>query len=160
MGAGTRELRVNRVVNFLEWLEQTALAIWVGESLYGYPCLLGMHVLGLATVVGMSVVTNLRLLNIVKDVSIPALVSLIQIAWLGFAVNALSGLALFSSQATLFINSTPFLSKIALIVCGVLSIAYIQRQIRSGGDVRGIVAIVSLLFWFGAIVAGRLIAYI
>ncbi len=147
-------------VSFLEWLEQTRLAIWVGESLYGYPFLLAMHVVGLATVVGLSVVTALSLLNIIRDVSSASLYALIRIAWIGLAINGLSGLALFSSQATYFITSTPFLSKIALIACGVTSIAVIQRRIHAGQAVSNLVAIASLLCWFGAIISGRLIAYL
>ena len=160
MGAGALQLRVILPVIFLQWLEQTALAIWVGESLYGYPFLLAMHAVGLALIVGLSTVTSLRLLNIVGFASVESLASIIQIAWLGLAVNALSGLALFSSQATYFITSTPFLSKITLIACGVVSTAVIQNRIRSGREVARLLALSSLLFWFAAIVAGRLIAYL
>ena len=35
-----------------EWLELTPVAIWVGESLWGYPIMLGLHAVGLAIVVG------------------------------------------------------------------------------------------------------------
>ena len=65
---------------FLECVEQTSLAIWVGESLYGYPFLLSVHAVGLAIVVGLSVVTSLRLLNFHKHISPESLLALIRIA--------------------------------------------------------------------------------
>lgn len=147
-------------MSFLAWVEQTSLAIWVGESLYGYPFLLGMHVVGLSVIVGLTTITNLRLLNVVGEIAPKSLVALLKIAWIGFAINAISGLALFSSQATYFITSTPFLSKIALISCGVVSTALIQHRLAIGATVSKYLALVSLLFWLGAIVAGRLIAYL
>ena len=33
-----------------EWLENTSVAIWVGESLWAYPFMLSLHVIGLAIV--------------------------------------------------------------------------------------------------------------
>ena len=47
-----------------EWLESTAPAIWVGESLWGYPIMLGAHAIGLAIVVGIFVMLDLRLFSL------------------------------------------------------------------------------------------------
>ena len=41
-----------------EWLEGTKVSMWVGESLWGYPIMLGMHAVGLAIVVGIFVKKN------------------------------------------------------------------------------------------------------
>jgi hypothetical protein len=90
-------------------------------------------------------------------------------AWLGLAINVCSGIALFASQATLFIHSLPFLIKITMIVTAAGSTAatacLLGRQASSwelagtpSGMARGI-AVMSLLALLGAIVAGRLIAY-
>ena len=48
-----------------EWIEETRLAMWVGESLWGYPLLLSLHIVGLAAVVGIFTMLKFRLLGIV-----------------------------------------------------------------------------------------------
>jgi len=153
----------------LERLEGSALAIFVAESLYGYPIALGLHSIGLAIVVGLLMFVDLRLLNFLTEIPLSSLRPVIRIAWGGFAVNAISGFALFSSQATYFMYHTPFLIKISLIALGVSIAAYLQRQLRrnaaswdDGSQPISIkaVAAISLVCWFGAIIAGRLIAYL
>ena len=48
---------------FFEWLEYTRLAVWVGESLWGYPIMISLHAIGLGTVVGILVMLDLRILG-------------------------------------------------------------------------------------------------
>jgi len=153
----------------LERLEDSSLAIWVAESLWGYPIVLGLHAIGLAIVVGLLIFIDLRLLNLFGDIRLPALLAPMKLAWLGFLINALSGFALFSSQATSIIYSAPFLIKISLVLLGALLAFHIQRQVsrnpdswESGAQPASIkaAAAISLLCWMGAIVAGRLIAYL
>ena len=153
----------------LESLETSGLAIWVAESLYGYPIVLGLHAIGLAIVVGLLIFVDLRLLNVIGDIRLSALRGPMRLAWYGFAINALSGFALFSSQATYIIYSTPFLIKIGLVILGAIIAFHIQRQVTKNADsweagslpssIKAAAA-VSLLCWMGAIIAGRLIAYL
>ncbi|MDP6653671.1 MAG: hypothetical protein QGF90_16445 [Gammaproteobacteria bacterium] len=42
------------------WLESTQVAQWVGLSLLAYPMLLSIHVVGLAMVVGLFSIRDLR----------------------------------------------------------------------------------------------------
>ena len=145
---------------FLEWLEQTGLATWVGESLYGYPFLLGMHVTGLALIVGISSVINLSLLGAFPALPDDVQKSLLRFAWAGFAINAISGVALFTSQATYFVTSTAFLSKLVFIIGGVTTVLIMQRNRGDGQRVGRFLPGAGLLCWLGAIIAGRLIAYL
>lgn len=75
--------------------------------------MLSLHVIGLAMVAGIAFVLGLRLLGLFPGIPAQSLLGLIWLAWAGFAVNALSGSALFSSQATIFVESAPFLIKAA-----------------------------------------------
>jgi len=151
------------------WLENTAVAIWVAESLYGYPFLLALHVVGLAVVVGIFVMRDLRLLGLFRALDIAAFMPLSRMAWVGFIVNAISGFMLFTSQATTFVNNTAFLLKISCIIVGMILAGVIQSRLR--GELAGaggnpaltqstkIIAFISLLVWVSAIITGRLIAY-
>ena len=154
-----------------EWLEGTRPALWVGESLWGYPIMLALHAVGLATVVGIFVMRDLRLLGAFRGISFAAMTSLFKLAWAGFLINAVSGSFLFSSQATLFVTSTPFLTKITLILtAAVLAVVIHARMHRaapawdeSGASAPASVkalAVASLACWVGAISAGRLVAYL
>ena len=154
-----------------EALENTTAAIWVGESLWGYPLLLGTHVVGLAIVAGIFLMLDLRILGFNKGVSYESFLSLFRLAWFGLAINAISGTALFSSQATTFVSSTPFLLKIGSITVGVICAVLIRGRLlecaaswdasgTTASDATRLIAMVSLLCWIGAIGAGRLIAYL
>ena len=154
-----------------EWLETTALAIWVGESLWGYPIMLGMHAIGLAIVVGIFVMLDLRMLRVIRGVSFHAFLSLYRLAWIGLIFNTISGSALFTSQATTFVESVPFLIKISSVVAGVIVGIFIQRRLKlrvadwDNADTNiessaTALAALSLVCWIGAIFAGRLIAYL
>ena len=154
-----------------ESLETSALAIWVGESLWGYPIMLGMHAIGLAIVVGIFVMLDLRMLRVIRGVSFNAFLSLFRLAWIGLIINALSGTALFTSQATTFVESAPFLIKISGVLAGVVLGVLIQKRIKvrvadwdqSGENIESsakMLAALSLVCWIGAIFAGRLIAYL
>ncbi len=152
------------------WLENTSVAIWVGGSLWAYPVLLSLHIVGLATVVGIFSMRDLRLLGLFTGLQPAAFLPLSKLAWIGFIINAVSGILLFTSQAVTFINSTPFLLKISSIVAGMTLAGILQSRLRgelatSNGDVvisrsTKQIALVSLSFWLAAIIAGRLIAYI
>jgi hypothetical protein len=154
-----------------EALENSAVALWVGESLYGYPFMLSLHAVGLAIVVGIFVMRDLRLLGLFAGISYEAIDSLKKLAWTGFTINAVSGCFLFSSQATTFIHSTPFLLKISMIFLAAVCAAIIQNRMRDEasawdstgtaavGSVKAIAA-VSLALWLGAIISGRLVAYL
>ena len=145
-----------------EWLENTSVAIWVGESFWAYPLMLSMHAIGLAIVVGILSMFNLRLLGSFKGIRTVAFLPLLKFAWIGFFVNATSGFFLFTSQATTFVQSTPFLIKISCVFTGAILAKVMQTKlIKSGSDdsMKGL-AIVSLVLWLVAITAGRLIAYL
>jgi len=145
-----------------EWLENTSVALWVGESLWVYPFMLSLHAVGLAIVVGILSMLDLRLLGAFRGIQAASFLPLIRFAWIGFLINATSGVFLFTSQATTFVQSVPFLIKIACILVGAILTRVMQGKLSEpdgGGSMKGL-AIVSLALWLVAITAGRLTAYI
>ena len=152
------------------WLESTPVALWVSLSLWAYPLLLAAHIVGLAIVVGLFSMRDLRLLGLFSGLRLDAFLPLSRLAWAGFIINAISGILLFTSQAVTFAGNTPFLIKISAIIVGMVLAGVIQSRLRaelsasageqvdSVGSIR-VIAMASLTCWFTAIVAGRLIAY-
>lgn len=154
---------------FLEWLQYSAPATFVAETLWAYPLFETLHTLGMALLVGTLALINLRILGYKPELPIVGTLDLLPLAWLGFSVNLVSGLALFISDAVYFWNSVTFRVKLVLILlAGINAFILSQsvfREARAGhavGISAGIrlVAGASLVFWVGAIVAGRLIAYL
>jgi hypothetical protein len=154
----------------LEWLESSALSQWVRQSDWPYPVLLDLHLLGLATVVGLSWVIDLRVLGALSRLSPRPLRRLFPAIWAGFALNAASGLVLFAADAQRFYSSLDFRLKLALIAIALFAAIVQQKQLRrfESQSIESVVvmspherltALVSMVAWLGAIVAGRLLAY-
>jgi hypothetical protein len=151
------------------WLEGTPLALWVSESDLVYPVLLSLHIIGLATFAGLLAVIDLRLLGGLATMPLVGMRGPMRLAWFGLLINGISGIALFASQATVFVENPPFLIKLAMLTLAALSSAIIHKRLhrdaadwdRSGkaGHSTRAIAAVSLIAIVAAIVAGRLIAY-
>lgn len=152
------------------WLETTEVALWVSLSLWAYPMLLGAHIIGLAVVVGIFVVRDLRLLGMFPGLDPAAFLTIGKLAWAGFVLNALSGVLLFTSQAVTFAANPAFLVKITSIIAGMVTAGIIQARLRAdlAGSVGAgtasrqtrLVAAISLSLWIVAIITGRLVAYL
>jgi hypothetical protein len=155
-------------VNFLIWLQSTAVASFVAETLWAYPLFETLHTLGMALMVGSLGLINLRVVGYKPQLPILGTLDLLPLAWFGFTVNLISGLALFTSDAVYFWESYTFRIKLVLILLGGINAfllgASVFREARLGADVvvplrARFIAGSSLVFWLGAIIAGRLIAY-
>jgi hypothetical protein len=143
------------------WLEGTPFALLVSESDLVYPLLLSMHIIGLATFAGLLTVIDLRLLGGLATLPFVGMRGPMRLAWFGLVINAISGVALFASQATVFVENIPFLIKLAMITLAALSAAIIHRRLHrdaANWDSAGHVAYPTRAI-AAAIVAGRLIAY-
>lgn len=152
----------------LEWLENSAVARLVQESLWGYPIVLSTHAVGMAILAGIVLMINFRVLGLAPLISLSGLKTMYRVAWAGFVINLVSGLMLFVSNADAFVQSTPFLLKMALLVLGLVLLVMMARRIfavnplfkgeEAPGPVKTMAA-VSTVAWIGVIVMGRLIAY-
>ena len=107
---------------------------------------------------------DLRVLEIVRDPPLSLFSRYHRLALVGLVLNFLSGLLLFSSQATVLIESIPFVVKMVFvaIASAVAFILNARLNAAGGNEARGLkwLAGLSLCLWMSAIVAGRLIAYI
>src|SRR3546814_282856 len=152
-------------MEFLAWVASSDLSTWVRESNYGYYLMLNGHAIGMALVVGVGLMLDVRVLGYATRLPLGVFDRLLAVGWLGFAVNAATGFILFAAQGQRYLQNTPFLIKILLIFLGGLSMWVLGRMMRNSGPHLGVgpagrtFAFVSILFWIGAIVAGRVIAY-
>jgi hypothetical protein len=155
---------------FANALENSSMGVWVRESgsIWSYPTIIFFHSAGMGLLVGLSAMIDLRLLGFARDIPLAPLRKLFPLLWIGFWVNAISGVLLLMADASTFMAAPLFGIKIALIVAAIASMQLIRRQLpveRGGGlvTVTGygkVLAAASLLFWTAALTAGRLTAYI
>lgn len=151
--------------NFLMSMENLPLSQWVLGSIWGYPILLSFHSLGLGLLVGLLVVIDLRVLGFARPLPLSELRRLMPWVWVGFVANAVSGVILFMADATKDFYSNSFRWKMLSIVVGLAIAVYLNNKVlredtsETPPSAR-LLAVVSLVSWTGAIIAGRLIAYL
>lgn len=158
------------MMQLLEWIEGTGFATWIRESpsLFAYTAVLSLHAIGLAVVVGFNTALALRLLGYVPGIPVAPFVSFYRWMYIGFWVNAASGLILLAASATSMFGNPTFFVKLGIIALAVVNMRLMKNRIfgnaESNGDISStrearIFAIASIVCWGGAIVAGRLTAY-
>jgi hypothetical protein len=152
----------------LAWLEGTALATWTRESpsIWAYPTILTLHTVGLGIASGACAVIDLRMLGFARRIGVRTLVPLFTIMWWAFALNALTGIMLFMSDATTKGKQPVFYIKLTLIALALTTAVTMRRRMATMADgahsIDGLraLAAASLFLWAGAITAGRLMAYL
>ena len=154
---------------FLQTIEETGFSTWLreSESPFAFYFILLFHTFGLALLVGANVVVDLRLLGIARGIPLAPLQRLFRIMWIGFSINAVTGVLLVLAYPTKSLTNWDFYLKLAVIGLAVwvmqrLKAVVFEDTSLSEADMmaRGAaLAKWSLILWFGAITAGRLLAY-
>jgi hypothetical protein len=158
------------MADLLEWLEGTGLASIARESLYGFQVLVGIHILGLISSAGLLLWVDLRMLGLALPGERLTVVYHGLSKWFiaGFSIMFLSGAALFAGFATSAYANTFFRIKIALILlAGINAIVFhsLLKNIPAEADASRppgfarAAAILSILFWGGVILCGRMMSY-
>lgn len=155
----------------LEWLQATGVAIQIRDGLYTFPVLESIHVVGLALVFGTIAILDLRLLGVAStDRPVSRVIAdLLKWTWAAFAITALTGALMFSTNAVVYFHNTWFRAKMILLVLAAVNMLAFELTARrsitqwdaSPATPRSakIVATVSLVIWVGVIVAGRVIGF-
>lgn len=154
---------------FLQTIEDTGFSTWLreSESPFAFYFILLFHTFGLALLVGANMVVDLRLLGVARTMPLAPLKRLFPIMWTGFAINAVTGVLLVIAYPTKSLTNLDFYIKLTVIGFAIWVMQRLNSQVfgdpsLSEADMtaRGAtLAKWSLLLWFGAITAGRLLAY-
>jgi hypothetical protein len=155
--------------SFFFWLEATALSTWIREStsLWAFPGILTLHTVGMGFVAGLSAAVDLRILGFAPAVPLLELKRFFPVLWLGFWMNAVSGVLLLIAYPTKALTNPVFYLKLTFIALALVGLRSIVRSVFGDAtlDLGPVtrkskrLAIASLICWTGAITAGRLLAY-
>lgn len=157
-------------MEFLESIQNSdfATALSTSDSIWGYAFVLTLHTVGLAMVMGTSIVFDLRVLGVGQQFPLASLRKMTGILWSGFIVNAVTGVLLFTTNAVTFGFQKTFYLKLAFILAAMIVGVRNRADVfgsstalagRLPGSVRAMAAL-SLALWVGATFAGRYMAYV
>ena len=156
-------------MNFLRILESTAFSEWVLTSMLGFPTLIAVHSIGMAVAAGLTIMVTLYLYRFAAGIDQAKLPGILRIATWGFILNLVTGLILFVPRGTEYLANVTFLVKMLLVLISAAILVWLRSHIaqlaRESVDVCSSVparrlSLVSSATWIGAIVTGRLIAYL
>ena len=151
-------------------IEGSGIGRLLRESLWAYPIVETIHIVGLATIFGSVLIVDLRLLGLSRGVS-AARLARHALPWTAgaFAVVMLTGLLMFTAHATDFLGNRVFALKMGLILAAGVNAAVLHtgafRTVAAWdtgalppAPVRAAAA-VSIVLWIAVIACGRLLAY-
>lgn len=156
-------------MDFLTYLEASAFSEWVLTSMLGFPTFIALHSVGMAVAVGLSFIVTLHLNEIFTGFREQLVARFLDIAIWGFTLNFVTGMVLFISRGTDYISSFVFLLKMLLVAISAVFMFWLRDHLghvvpaveSSGSDrIAKSMSIITTVTWFGAVVTGRLIAYL
>lgn len=160
------------LVAFSQLLYDSELGTALRESVYAFPIVEGLHLIGLAFSVGLILFVDLRLVGLLfRGTPVQTILNPLR-PWLlgGFALTFATGTLLFISEASKLINIPVFPLKLFLIVLAGINAAWFEIKWGRRADewhdqpvnpkaVR-FAGWASLTLWGLVIICGRLIPYL
>jgi hypothetical protein len=156
-------------LNFLVDLQESAFSEWLSLSMLGFPTLIALHSVGMAVVVGLSLMVTLRLYGLLRGIDTDLVPRLLTVAIWGFTLNFVTGVLLFITRGSEYIVSFIFITKMLLVIISAAILVWLRQRLQVvGGGSNAVVgdrsvrvmSLVATATWFSAVVAGRLIAYL
>jgi hypothetical protein len=154
---------------FLSWLENSSWAVSIRQSLWLYPALEIVHIVGIVILVGAALMFDLRLLGFSRNLPIVLLARhLLPWSRRGLCLIIPSGILLFITNAETLGADPTFQLKMILLIMAALNVLVFHRFIfRNHSDLEvpndppliKISAIISIIVWVAIIACGRLLAY-
>jgi len=160
------------MLEFCQWLDQSSVGMAIRQSLWLFPAIETVHLLGMAALVGTIGVLDLRLLGWVARGRPASEMAgrLIPFAWFGFVVQVITGALLFSSEAVKIYGNPAFRLKMLLLLLAGLQALIFQTVISgklAAWDEREslpvlakVAGLSSLLLWVAIVTAGRFIGFV
>lgn len=135
---------------------------WIASSVWAYPALEVVHIVGIALLLGNLVAFELRVWGAARELPLQALARLsLTLALAGFALIVLSGVLMFAAAPEELLASRVFVAKMGLVMLAGLNAAWFHA--RGGlGRVDGVAraqTVLSLGLWLAVVILGRWIGY-
>jgi hypothetical protein len=157
-------------MEFLRLIEHSSFSQWVtgSSSVLAFPTILLFHTIGMGVVVGINAGIDLRILGLAPALPLAPMEKFFPLLWMGFWVNAFTGVILLAADATTKVTNPDFYVKMGFIALAIINLRMIRNRVFRDpfidkkpmtSDAK-VLAVTSMIFWLGAITAGRLMAYV
>lgn len=151
-------------------IEALPVARMMRESLWAYPIVETIHIVGFVILVGSVLMFDLRVLGLSKSVSVRALARhLLPWSWGALALVVPTGFLMFTAHATDFLGNRTFQLKMALLMAAGINavifhtVAYqsvAQWDVATRAPLAAQLSVAaSIVIWVAIIACGRLLAY-
>lgn len=156
-------------MEFLAMAAETPLARALIASSTLYLLVNAAHILGIGMLFGAILALDLRLLGLAPAVPLATIAPFLsRLAGAGVLLAILTGLCLFSVRPLEYARNPAFLAKLGLVALGLLNVAVVHfgsgwRAVLSGGKpttALRISAVLSVVLWISAVIAGRWIGFL
>lgn len=157
-------------MEFLRFIEHTSFSQWVtgSSSVLAFPTILLLHTIGMGVVVGINAGIDLRILGLAPALPLAPMEKFFPLLWIGFWVNAFTGVILLAADATTKMVNPDFYVKMGFIALAIINLRMIRNRVFRDPFIdkkpmtpdAKVLAVTSMIFWLGAITAGRLMAYV
>ncbi len=156
---------------FFQWLQDTGPATAIREGDLWFPSIECVHVLALTMVIGSIAIVDLRLIGVAsRDRPLARLTAeVLPVTWTAFAVAALTGSLLFSSNAVKYSHNLCFQAKMCLLLLAGANMLvfrlFTNRGVERWGQARllplpaRVAGFVSLALWIAVVAVGRWIGF-
>ena len=156
------------VFHFSQWLDQTQFGHVMRESLYLFPVFETLHVFGIVSLVSSAFLLDLRLFGVgpLRDEPVDKLARWI-LPWVvaGFTVQLVTGVLMFSAEATRSAVNSFFWYKMAMLVgVGINALVFhttVYKRVGNWNNAKvapvgaRIYGTFSVILWLGIIALGR-----
>jgi hypothetical protein len=151
-------------------IEGGAINNWILSSYWLWPVLEIIHFVGLSLLLGAMLIVDLRLAGYLRQIDIMAIHRLLPWATCGFLLNLATGTLFFLGDPARYSINIGFQLKMVLVLIAGLNALWFIWKINprvASWDANGdtpteakVVAVLSLVAWFGVLLLGRLIPYV
>jgi hypothetical protein len=159
------------IQSFATWLKATPLSSFVVQSSWVWPAAETLHFIGLAMLIGVIGLMDLRLLGMAKRLPFAPLHRLLPWGISGFVICLLTGTLFFSGDPFQYIHNWVFWGKMLFILFAGINVLlfYVTGVFKNvenlgpGEDApfgAKVIAGVSLVLWIGVMYLGRMLPFL
>jgi hypothetical protein len=154
------------------WIKQTGIGAPMTSTAWLWPLCETLHFVGLALLIGVAGLFDLRMLGFMRRVSLASVMDLRPAAAFGLAINLVTGVMFFVGAPDQYIHNPAWWAKVAFILVAGLNILAFELSPRTKALVQDVgpgddtplrlklAGGVSLFSWFAVLYFGRMLPFI
>src|SRR5262247_4397234 len=118
-------------MEFLRFIEHSSFSQWVtgSSSVFAFPSILLLHTIGMGVVVGISAGIDLRILGLAPALPLAPMERFFPLLWVGFWVNAFTGVILLAADATTKMMNPDFYVKMGFIALAIINLRILRSRV-------------------------------